>query len=131
MSKGEEKISSLLKSAHIAFKREYSFPNLKSYQGILLRFDFAIFIENSLYCLLEYDGEAHFQQINHFHKTQSDFRRAQERDRIKNKYCLLNNIKLIRIPYWEIQNLTINSLFNTESFIVTSKFHNDLLRPPA
>ena len=30
MSKGEEKISSLLKSAHIPYEKEYTFPDLTS-----------------------------------------------------------------------------------------------------
>ena len=41
MSKGEEKISSLLKSARISYLKEYTFSDLK-YKNALLRFDFAI-----------------------------------------------------------------------------------------
>ena len=43
MSKGEEKIEKLLRSHFISFQREVSFPDLKSLQGNLLRFDFAVF----------------------------------------------------------------------------------------
>lgn len=129
MSKGEEKISSLLKSARISYEKEYSFSDLK-HNGNLLRFDFAILSGGHPIKLIEYDSEIHFQRVNYFHKTNSDFKQAQERDRIKNKYCLLNNIPLIRVPYWDLSKLTYESLFNTKSYYVTSKFHNDLLRPP-
>lgn len=129
MSKGEEKISSLLKSAHISYEREYTFSNLK-HNGNLLRFDFAILSGGHPIKLIEYDSEIHFQRVNYFHKTNSEFKQAQERDRIKNKYCLLNNIPLIRIPYWELENLTYEKIFNTPSFIVKNKFHNDYLTPP-
>lgn len=130
MSKGEEKISSLLKSAKISYLKEYTFSDLKSYKGEPLRFDFATFENNNLKYLIEYDSEIHFQQVKYFHKNESAFKQAQERDRIKNKYCLINNIPLIRIPYWDLDKLTYDSLFNTPLYYVNSKFHNDLLRPP-
>lgn len=126
MSKGEDKIAFLLKSAQIPYYREYSYPNLK-HKGHLLRFDFAVTIPLQAIILIEYDGEAHFQKISHFHKTNSQFKQAQERDRIKNRYCLLHNIPLIRIPYWELEDLTLYSLFNNPKFKVTSIYHNDFL----
>ena len=30
---------------------------------------------------------------------------TKRRDEIKNKYCQENNIKLLRIPYWEFDNI--------------------------
>ena len=30
---------------------------------------------------------------------------CQRRDNIKNKYCEENNIKMIRIPYWDYKNI--------------------------
>lgn len=128
MSKGEEKISSLLKSAHIPYEKEYTFPDL-TFKKSLLRFDFAIISCGRPIKLIEYDGEQHFKHIPKF-GTYSDFKHMQENDRRKNAYCLRNNIPLIRVPYWDLDKLTYNSLFNTNSYLVTSKFHNDLLRLP-
>lgn len=128
MSKGEEKISSLLKSARISYEKEYSFSDLK-YKNTLLRFDFAILSCGRPIKLIEYDGEQHFKHISKF-GTYSDFKHMQENDRRKNAYCIRNNIPLIRIPYWDLDKLTYESIFNTKSYYVTSKFHNDLLRPP-
>lgn len=128
MSKGEEKISSLLKSAHIPYEKEYTFPDL-TFKKSLLRFDFAIISRGCPIKLIEFDGEQHFTHIPKF-GTYSDFKHMQENDRRKNSYCIRNNIPLIRVPYWDLGKLTYNSLFNTESYYVTSKFHNDLLRPP-
>lgn len=128
MSKGEEKISSLLKSAHIPYEKEYSFSDLK-YKNTLLRFDFAILSCGRPIKLIEYDGEQHFHYVKKF-GTYSDFKHMQENDRRKNSYCIRNNIPLIRIPYWDLNKLTYESLFNTKSYYVTSKFHNDLLRLP-
>lgn len=129
MSRGEDIISSILRSVNISYEREYFFPDLK-HNGNLLRFDFALLDGGRAITLIEYDSEIHFQRVSHFHKTNSEFKQAQERDRIKNKYCLLHNIPLIRIPYWEIEDLTYEKIFNTPSYYVSSKFHNDLLLPP-
>ena len=128
MSKGEEKISSLLKSAHIPYEKEYTFPDL-TFKKSLLRFDFAILSCGRPIKLIEFDGEQHFKHIAKF-GTYSDFKHMQENDRRKNSYCIRNNIPLIRIPYWDLNKLTYESLFNTKSYYVTSKFHNDLLRTP-
>lgn len=131
ISKEANIIAGLLRKNKINFSVEKTFDDLKSHKGKLLRFDFAIYDEeNNLKCLIEYDSEIHFQRVNHFHKTNSEFKQAQERDRRKNKYCLINNIPLIRIPYWKLENLTYEKIFNTPSFLVKTKFHNDLLRPP-
>lgn len=37
---------------------------------------------------------------------------------MKNNYCLINDIPLIRIPYYHLKDLTINdSLLSTSNFI--------------
>jgi len=61
-----------------------------------------------------------------FHKTTKSYLSSLERDRTKNRYCLLKKIKLIRIPY----NYQINGLnfLNDESLVVKSIYHNDRLR---
>lgn len=128
MSKGEERISSLLKSARVSYEKEYSFSDLK-YKNTLLRFDFAILSGGRPVKLIEFDGEQHFKHIAKF-GTYSDFKHMQENDRRKNSYCLRNNIPLIRIPYWDLDNISIDSIFNNSNYLVKSKYHNDLLRPP-
>ena len=125
MSKGEEKITKLLTAARIPFKREVSFKGLSGANGKLLRFDFAIFnARGQLLALIEYDGGQHFQYTPHFQKTKNDFYRQLEWDRRKNKFCLLNKIPLIRIPYWDLEDLTIDKIFKTEKYRVKNKDHN-------
>ena len=60
-SKGEEKISSILKEHNIDFKKEFYFEDLKSDKNKFLRFDFAIFKNKKLIYLIEYQGEQHFK----------------------------------------------------------------------
>lgn len=128
MSKGEDKIAKLLTDARIKFKREVSFPDLNSFKGKPLRFDFGIYQKNKLVCLIEADGEQHFRRVPRFHKTIIEFHQAQERDRRKNAYCLAKGIPLIRVPYWDYDKLTLDRLLTCQDYRVKSKFHSDLLK---
>ena len=42
---------------------------------------------------------------SHIKQSQEEFDTSIKRDKIKDDYCVKNNIKLIRIPYWEINNI--------------------------
>ena len=44
------------------------------------------------------------------------FKNNQNNDKIKNEYCLQNNIRLVRIPHWDYKNIEV--IF---SKILTSK----------
>ena len=99
-SRGEEKIGIFLSKNNINFQKEYSFNNcINPSTKARLRFDFYLPKYN---CLIEYDGEQHFKKTNFSHE---DFKDRQKRDNIKNQYCKDNNIKLIRIPYTEFDNI--------------------------
>ena len=127
-SKGEQRIEEILTKNGISFKKEVSFTDLYGYKdNNLLRFDFAIFKNNQLIYLLEYDGEQHFKFIKHFHKNIFNFKKAKEWDRRKNAYCIRKNIPLIRVPYWDYEKLSLSSLFSTKEYYVKNKFHNDYL----
>ena len=56
---------------------------------------------------IEYDGEGHYYPIPRYKGDDGtySFERAKLHDKIKNKYCENNSIKLIRIPYWEQNNI--------------------------
>lgn len=123
MSKGEEKVVNLLRRGGISFKQEISFKDLHGNNGYL-RYDFGVFRNNKLVCIIEVDGIQHFQYTPHFHKNPSGFTKQKERDIKKNRYCLVHHIPLIRIPYWEIETLTLQKLFSEQKFLVKDKFHN-------
>lgn len=130
MSKGEEKIKKILKENKVNFKVEVSFPGLFGFKGAPLRFDFVIFdSQGKVWYIIEYDGEEHFKQINYFSKTKQDFLYRQEMDRRKNRYAIVNNIKLIRIPFWDLEKISYESIFNKKEYIVTSIYHNDIINP--
>ena len=71
----------------------------------MLRFDFAVFCEKgSLRNLIEYDGKQHFEPIEFFGGIES-YNQLKVNDDKKEKYCKENNIKLIRIPYYDKDNI--------------------------
>lgn len=70
------------------------------------RFDFYLPKYN---LFIEYDGQQHFYPIKYYgddeEKNLESFKKAKERDEIKNNYCKENKIDLLRIPYWESKNI--------------------------
>ena len=106
-SSGEIKITQLLAKANIDFQTQY---RIKEF-NILSPFDFAIFKDNKLLGLIEYDGEQHFESVDFF-GGEEKLKLQQERDERKNIWCKKNNIRLIRIPYTEYDNLSIQYLFS-------------------
>lgn len=84
------------------YKREFTFNDCVLERS--LRFDFAIFINGKLHSLIEADGEQHYRPSNLFGGVLK-FEQTKMRDEIKDEYCLTNNIKLIRIPYFKIKEV--------------------------
>lgn len=96
-SKGEKAVSEYLESKGIKFIIEHTFPDCRYKR--MLPFDF--YIPNINTCI-EYDGEFHFDTDRipfNNHVLQ------QKRDAIKTKFCKDNNIKLIRIPYYDFKRI--------------------------
>ena len=73
----------------IKYKSQYTFNDLK-YKS-LLKFDFAIFDNDSIKCLIEYNGEQHYKFKKRFHKNYENFIICQYRDKLKRDYCINND----------------------------------------
>lgn len=106
ISKIELKIIDLLEENNIDFIREHSFVdcrNIKSNRPLF--FDF--YLKEYNLCI-ECDGRQHYQKVNFGgmsdEKATIVFNRQKEYDNIKNKYCMDNDIQLIRIPYYEFDS---------------------------
>ena len=95
-SAGERYILSVLQELKADFVEQYSFQECKYKQ--LLRFDFAVFENNKLLYLIEYDGKQHFEPIDWFGGIDG-FEATKIRDGLKNKFCQERNIPLLRFPY--------------------------------
>lgn len=99
-SNGEQKIHHYLFNKNITFEREKTFDNcLNLNTNMNLRFDFYLPDYN---CCIEYDGEQHFKESSMCNDSLED---RQMRDQIKTQYCKNNDIKLIRIPYTQYDNI--------------------------
>lgn len=68
-----------------------------------LRFDFMILVYGVI-GFIEFDGKQHFEPIDYFGGT-SLFNKTRKSDLIKTRYCILNDIPLLRISYLEIKEI--------------------------
>lgn len=85
----EYEIRIFLDKNNIPYKQQYSFSDLKD--KLPLRFDFALFKNNILIGLIEYNGRQHYsepEKFNHFGKVQIH-------DKMKIEYCQEKNIPLL------------------------------------
>lgn len=116
-SAGEYKIATLLTMSNIKFVREYKFSELKAKQT--LRFDFALLNEkDEVIRLIEFDGEQHYMDnIRLFDKRGDSLEQRQYRDNLKNEYAVKHNIPLVRVPYYDINIITTDSLLGDEYLI--------------
>lgn len=116
LTKGEEKIRVHLNKLNINHKWQYQFNDCRGKKKPL-PFDFAAFNENNrLICVIEYDGKQHFEPVNFGgcsdETALKEHENIKKNDSIKNKYCKANNIPLIRIPYWDLDNIEV--ILNSE-----------------
>ena len=109
-SHGEYKIEQLLINANISYIKEYVFLDLYTERGGHPRFDFAIFDNNQLKYLIEYDGETHAEECSAGWNTIEKIQYQQKCDKLKDEYCQNNNIPLIRIPYTKLNSITLTDL---------------------
>ena len=109
---GEDNILQILIKEQINFIEQYGV----SIKGSYYRYDFAL-VDNSQnpIRLIEFDG------IQHFDNTKlhwgHDILDTQRRDKIKNNYALQNNIPLVRIPYTERDNITLDLILGNKYLI--------------
>lgn len=93
-SLGELAIAQLLDKNNIEYKKEFIIKELQTFTHGFPRFDFAIFLNNKLKFLLEFQGKQHFMLNNPMGKDQRE-----RTDILKFNYCKNNNIKLFYINY--------------------------------
>ena len=103
-SYGESRIAKYLDFVSVEYVKEQEFDGLLSDKNKNLRYDFGIFENKELKILIEFDGGLHFKPVKHYGGTEY-FNRIKKHDQIKNQYCKDNNIPLIRIPYWDFDNI--------------------------
>ena len=74
---------------------------------------------NQVYRLIEFDGEQHYENNikNGGWNTYQKYEYTYQNDQKKNKIAKDNNIPLVRIPYWERDNITLEMLLGDQYLI--------------
>lgn len=100
----EKEIGKILTKHNINYKTQYSFADCKDQRA--LPFDFYLTDYN---ILIEYDGQQHYRPVNFGgiddKRANQNFETTCLHDSIKTSYCEINKIPLLRIPYWESENV--------------------------
>ncbi len=123
-SRGERKIRVILQNNNIEYIKEHKFIDCKNpITNHKLRFDFYLPMYNTC---IEYDGAFHYSPefLNNMKfksstkwkslHTHEQYVKHLYRDNIKNEFCKNNNIKLLRIDFWNYDKIEIilNKLYN-------------------
>ena len=93
ISQGERKIKDFLIQSNITYYQQYKFEGCKN----IFQLPFDFYLPDFNICI-EYDGIQHFEPREKF-GGKKEFEKSINRDKIKNEYCLDNNIKIVRISY--------------------------------
>lgn len=117
MSIGEYNIETTLKNNHIKYAREFSFKDLVSSKNKPLRYDFAILDDKGVVKrLIEFDGQQHNQAVSYF-GGEKQLLKTKNHDYLKNCYAKYRNIPLVRIPYTERDNISLDILLGDKYLI--------------
>lgn len=113
---GAKNIIKILQENNIPYKAEQSFKDLCGENNHPYYYDFAIYCNNKVIRLIEFDGIQHFQ--NTWGKWENNsLTEQQKRDQKKNQYAKDHNIPLVRIPYWERDNINLEMIMG-DQFLV-------------
>lgn len=106
-SRGEAEIKKILNKANLNYKSQYAIKvNTKTYF-----YDFAILNGEQVIRLIEFDGPQHNGRISGWF-TEERYEQLKQSDKIKNTFAFKNNIPLVRIPYQEKDNLSLELLLS-------------------
>jgi len=105
MSAGEKRIADYLKRKGIKYKYQKRYEDCRDKNT--LPFDFYLPQYNTI---IEFDGYQHYFEVKKF----GSLKYTQHHDAIKNKYCSDNDINLLRIPYWELEDNVVEWTLDNE-----------------
>ena len=109
---GENNIKEILKNNNIDYCAQFTKPELN-----LKKFDFAILENNQITRLIEFDGQQHYNDISGIWNSPESLEDIQQRDKEKNKWAKEHNIPLVRIPYWERDNITLDMIMGDQYLV--------------
>jgi hypothetical protein len=98
VSDGQQTLGDMLEELYDAYQIYEEFPCLST----RLHLDFYI---HGLKLAFEFDGPQHKKFTPHFHKTKLDFARSKRNDTVKEDWCDLNSVTLVRVVKRDIKTI--------------------------
>lgn len=107
LSRGEDKIANFLIKNNIIFKRQYYKDNWYLSSGHHPRFDFAIFKDDKLLGVIEYNGSQHYTYRTNINtwNTKEQMEQTQQYDKEKQNICLKEHLPFLIIPYTDFNKI--------------------------
>lgn len=102
MSRGERETMKVLDKYCIPYKSQKTFNDLVGVGGGLLSYDFYL---PSYNLLIEFQGEQHKNVHSGLFGGEEQFKKQKEHDKRKREYAKQNNIELLEIWYYDIDNI--------------------------
>lgn len=94
-------VERILDASGIAYEKEKVFQECKNIRS--LPFDYYIPSRN---CCIEVDGEFHYKRKGASLNRKSEYESVKRRDSIKTDFCETHNIRLIRLPYFKLNDFS-------------------------
>lgn len=114
---GEHYIYNILTENHYDFiYNKGFFTDLVGDNNRVLRYDFIILNNNIPMRLIEFDGPQHNKSYDYF-GGEDHFELTKKYDNLKNKYAFSHDIPLVRIPYKERDNITLEMLLGDQYLV--------------
>lgn len=111
-SRGVYLVKKILTTNNIPYVAEKTYKDCKNEYNAALRYDF--YINNHF--LLEVDGQQHFYSTGGWNSPEK-FEITQKNDKIKDEYAKSHNIPLKRIPYYEWNEITLETIMSDKWLI--------------
>ena len=126
VSKGENNIINILQKNSIKYETQKTFKDFFEIKGHPYRYDFYLPDYNRL---IEFDGIQHYEsnKSKNSWNTEEKVVKTQKRDKLKNEYALSHNIPLVRIPYWERDNITLDMLLGDKCLIQNNNEEEEII----
>jgi hypothetical protein len=99
---GEKAIRAILVHRGVSYRSEMTFDHCRRFRP--LPFDFAVFRDDRLAGLIEFQGAQHYKPHLGWDGIKA-LKDQKIKDQIKRDYCKAEGIPFLEIPYWELGSL--------------------------
>lgn len=100
----EQYTINILNEYHIDYKKQLTFNDLRGLKNGLLSYDFGLYINNKLICLIECQGMQHYKPCDYFGGL-NQFKVQLEHDKLKRNYANKLGIDFYEIEYKDRFNI--------------------------